>query len=214
MTHFATDHGLAIENTGNHSSAPSVAPSSVARSSGAGAAALAELRFQSGRRALTVPFWLRNSARSNFGLGVEKPIGSLSSDRRQRGRCGIAGPCRTGSGSIGRKPRQSKAGPSQTCAAGTLAPTLHRNGDKGQRHAPLPPDRDRKKGAPPAGDAPRCPAGSGPDQLTVCSARPSIAGALPARAISIRRGFSASGVSRTRSMCSIPCSWVAPVTRT
>ena len=42
----------------------------------------------------------------------------------------------------------------------------------------------------------------------------SITGAALARAISIRRGFSASGVSRTRSMCSIPCSCTAPETRT
>jgi hypothetical protein len=37
---------------------------------------------------------------------------------------------------------------------------------------------------------------------------------VPLCAISIRRGFSASGTSRTRSICSMPFSWAAPVTRT
>jgi MFS family permease len=37
---------------------------------------------------------------------------------------------------------------------------------------------------------------------------------VPLCAISIRRGFSASGTSRTRSICSMPFSWAAAVTRT
>ena len=51
-------------------------------------------------------------------------------------------------------------------------------------------------------------------QCVAVSAVTAFTSTSPARAISIRRGFSASGVSRTRSMCSMPRSCAAPATRT
>ncbi len=50
-----------------------------------------------------------------------------------------------------------------------------------------------------------------PQAETVSTA---LASTVSPRAISIRRGFSASGTSRTRSMCSIPSACVAPLTLT
>lgn len=51
------------------------------------------------------------------------------------------------------------------------------------------------------------------DQLTAFASTTSFSSAFWL-AISMRRGFSASGTSRSRSICSIPSAWVAPVTFT